>query len=243
MKGHVKDDSKDHAYTCLTRTWTGKRGLKTRFYSFVNNDSAYFLCARQRSNTGQMTKIQAARLLTGYPIRHRGQQITKQCCWELLWRGDCGAREAETPEYAEIHVGVISMKLTLVPKEWRHFLKKKNNFILCLHLLAVLSLHCGLRVSLLVTHRLSCPVAYVILVPWPGLEPTFPTLGGRFSTTGPPGKSLKAPLENKGRRAVCLGEQEQLWDEGKETKWKKEKRWNENVGGLGAWRQNSKTSP
>ena len=80
MKGHVKDDSKDHAYTCLTRTWTGKRGLKTRFYSFVNNDSAYFLCARQRSNTGQMTKIQAARLLTGYPIRHRGQQITKRCC-------------------------------------------------------------------------------------------------------------------------------------------------------------------
>ena len=31
--------------------------------------------------------------------------------------GDCGALEAGTPEYAEIHVGDISMKLTLVPED------------------------------------------------------------------------------------------------------------------------------
>ena len=199
------------------------------------------VCQAERSNIRKMTKIQAAELLTGYPIRHRGQQITKWCCWELrMWGGDCGA---ETPEYAEIHVGVISMKLTLVPVDEGTLLKKKKKFTLCIYLLAVLSLHGGLRASLLVAHRLSGPVACVILVPWPGLEPTSPTVEGRFSTTGPPGKSLKAPLENKGRRAVSLGEQEQLWDEGKETKGKKEKRWHEKIGGLGAWRQNSKTCP
>ena len=29
-----------------------------------------------------------------------------------------------------------------------------------------------------------------VLVPRPGIEPTSPALGGRFLTTGPPGKSL-----------------------------------------------------
>ena len=38
---------------------------------------------------------------------------------------------------------------------------------------------------------LSCPVAWGILVPWPGAEPISPALEGGFLTTGPPGKSLK----------------------------------------------------
>ena len=38
-------------------------------------------------------------------------------------------------------------------------------------------------------HRLSCPAACGILVPWPGIEPTSPALQSRFLTTGPPGKS------------------------------------------------------
>ena len=35
---------------------------------------------------------------------------------------------------------------------------------------------------------LSCPVAYEILVPRPGIEPTSPALEGGFLTTGPPRK-------------------------------------------------------
>ena len=40
-------------------------------------------------------------------------------------------------------------------------------------------------------HGLSCSTAYGILVPQPGIEPTFPGLQGGFLTTGPPGKSPK----------------------------------------------------
>ena len=40
------------------------------------------------------------------------------------------------------------------------------------------------------TRRLSCPVAYGILVPGTGIEPTSLALEGRFLTTGPPGRSL-----------------------------------------------------
>ena len=36
---------------------------------------------------------------------------------------------------------------------------------------------------------LSCSATCVILVPWPGIEPTSPALEGGFLTTGPPGKS------------------------------------------------------
>ena len=36
---------------------------------------------------------------------------------------------------------------------------------------------------------LSSPMACGMLVPAPGIEPTSPTLGGRFLTTGPPEKS------------------------------------------------------
>ena len=45
--------------------------------------------------------------------------------------------------------------------------------------------------------RLRCPAACGILVPWPALKPASPALEGRFSTTGPPGKS---PLHSFLRR-------------------------------------------
>ena len=44
--------------------------------------------------------------------------------------------------------------------------------------------------SLAAVCRLSCPVTWGILVPQPGIKPKSPALGGRFLTTGPPGKSL-----------------------------------------------------
>ena len=37
--------------------------------------------------------------------------------------------------------------------------------------------------------RLSCPVAYGILVPWPRMEPVLPALESKFLTIGPLGKS------------------------------------------------------
>ena len=47
----------------------------------------------------------------------------------------------------------------------------------------------GVRFSLAVVRRLSCPAACGILVPQPGLEPASPALQDGFLTTGPPGKS------------------------------------------------------
>ena len=50
--------------------------------------------------------------------------------------------------------------------------------------------------SFIAVHRLSpcsgrsCSMACDILVPWPGIEPMSPALQGRFSTIGPPGKSI-----------------------------------------------------
>ena len=44
--------------------------------------------------------------------------------------------------------------------------------------------------SLVVARRLSCPVVCGILVPRPGIEPTYPALEARFLTTGPPRKLL-----------------------------------------------------
>ena len=38
---------------------------------------------------------------------------------------------------------------------------------------------------------LSCPAACGVLVAWPGIEPTSPTLEGGFLTTGPPAKPLQ----------------------------------------------------
>ena len=46
----------------------------------------------------------------------------------------------------------------------------------------------------IVEHRLRCSVAWGILVPQPGLEPSSPTLEGRSLTTGPSGKSLGIPF-------------------------------------------------
>ena len=44
--------------------------------------------------------------------------------------------------------------------------------------------------SVVVVQGLSCPEACGILVPRPGIEPLPPALASRFSTTGPPRKSL-----------------------------------------------------
>ena len=63
-----------------------------------------------------------------------------------------------------------------------------------IYLLAVLGLHCGSRTSLVVAHEHGCPAACGIIVPQPGLKRTSPELGGRFFTTGPPGKSLERLL-------------------------------------------------
>ena len=43
--------------------------------------------------------------------------------------------------------------------------------------------------SVVVARGLCCPMAGGILVPRPGIEPTFPALEGGFLNTGPPGKS------------------------------------------------------
>ena len=59
--------------------------------------------------------------------------------------------------------------------------------------LAALGLSCGpwgMWDRLLQCRFSSCPAAYGILVPRSGIEPVSPALGGRFSTTRPPEKSL-----------------------------------------------------
>ena len=43
----------------------------------------------------------------------------------------------------------------------------------------------------LASSGVSCPMAYGILVPWPGIEPVSPAWQGRFLTTGPPGRIPK----------------------------------------------------
>ena len=45
--------------------------------------------------------------------------------------------------------------------------------------------------SVVMAHGLSCPVAWRILVPPPGIEPVSLALEGGFLATGSPGKSLK----------------------------------------------------
>ena len=56
----------------------------------------------------------------------------------------------------------------------------------------MLGLHCSVWSSLIVVHKLSCPVACVVLVPQPGIEPTSLVSEGEFLTTGPPVKSLSS---------------------------------------------------
>ena len=43
--------------------------------------------------------------------------------------------------------------------------------------------------SVVTVHRLSCPVAYGILVPWPGIQSMSPASVGGFLSTGSPAKS------------------------------------------------------
>ena len=43
--------------------------------------------------------------------------------------------------------------------------------------------------SIVVTHELSCSVAYAILIPRTGIEPASSRIGGRFFTTGLSGES------------------------------------------------------
>ena len=49
---------------------------------------------------------------------------------------------------------------------------------------------CGID-SIAAAHRLSCSLAYGIMVPPPGTESMSPALQGRFLTIGPAGKSLR----------------------------------------------------
>ena len=49
----------------------------------------------------------------------------------------------------------------------------------------------GATAQQLLVGGLGCPAARGILVPRPGMESATPVLGGRFLTTGPPGKSPK----------------------------------------------------
>ena len=48
----------------------------------------------------------------------------------------------------------------------------------------------SLRRILVTAHELSCPEAYGILVPQPGIKPASPALQDRFLTTGAPRKCL-----------------------------------------------------
>ena len=57
--------------------------------------------------------------------------------------------------------------------------------------------------SVVVAQGLSCPVAYGILVPRPGIEPVSPALEGGFLTTGPPGKS-PIPVTLNGVKELSL---------------------------------------
>ena len=52
--------------------------------------------------------------------------------------------------------------------------------------------------SVVMVHRLSCPAACGILVPWSGMEPTFFSLEGKFLTTGPQGSPF-FPLSFRNR--------------------------------------------
>ena len=63
--------------------------------------------------------------------------------------------------------------------------------------LAALGLRLWHAGSVIVVHGLSCPMAYGILVPQPGMAPGPPALEGRFLTTGPPGKPPESKFFSK----------------------------------------------
>ena len=61
-----------------------------------------------------------------------------------------------------------------------------------LHRVLVVALgifRCGMQASLVTVRVPRCPTACGILVPQPAIDPVSLSLAGRFSTTGPPGKS------------------------------------------------------
>ena len=53
---------------------------------------------------------------------------------------------------------------------------------------------CGARAPVVAVQQLSCPAAWGILVPQPGIEPVSSVLQGRVLTTGPLGKSCAISL-------------------------------------------------
>ena len=63
-------------------------------------------------------------------------------------------------------------------------------FFFFFYFLVALGLCCGAQASLVGAHGPNSHAARGILVPWPGIEPTSPTLEGGLLTTGQPGKSL-----------------------------------------------------
>ena len=63
-----------------------------------------------------------------------------------------------------------------------HLQVAKSFFLKCL----LFGLSCGMQDLPCVMHGLSCPEECDILVPSPGIEPTFTTLQGRFLTIGVP---------------------------------------------------------
>ena len=68
---------------------------------------------------------------------------------------------------------IFSLQLKLI------LLKKKFIYFCCVG-------------AFIAAHGLSHPLACGISVPQPQIEPASPALGGRFLTTGPPGKSLNS---------------------------------------------------
>ena len=116
----------------------------------------------------------------------------------------------------------LGLILKVAGSQWRVFSMISFCFFLFKYLfiyLAALGLSCsmgdlrcgmwGLSLwyagfSLVAAHRLSCPVACGILVPWPGIEPMSPALEGGFLTTGPPGKSQEQIFFRDIKR-LCFG--------------------------------------
>ena len=63
---------------------------------------------------------------------------------------------------------------------------------------------CGARVQQLLVGRLGCPAAHGILVLRLGMESVTPVLGGRFLTTGPPGKSPETAFPQPHLTFTCF---------------------------------------
>ena len=99
-------------------------------------------------------------------------------------------------EFPGIQLNMTMFSRGMVSSLYLFFIFIYLFFIFIYLFMAVLGLSCGTQDPFIVTcrffvveRRLSGPRASGILVPWPGIEPMFPALEGRFLTTGPPGKS------------------------------------------------------